>query len=274
MTNYDKTLPSGSASIRLGDDKIRDNMAALEEALSVEHNFPDNAGGSRRGRHKFGVGTQAARTAAIGTPATGEVWFDTNYYAWSVYDGTAWRVIGSRIGDIRMWGGSPAFNSEGWYVCNGQLLSRTTYAGLLSVIGLKYNDNGESGPLVPPEDGTNFRVPNFQGYTPVGWWSGGDTSDGSLDYQKAGNKYGEKRHLLDISEIPSHNHPGSGISTLNWGFNWFADTGSSNVGSGGQGSSQSANHTHTLTIAAEGGGLEHENRPLLITVSFLIYAGV
>jgi len=285
VTAYDKTLPSGSASIRIGDDKIRDNFAALEEALLVEHNFPDNAGGSRRGRHKFGVGTQGARTAAIGTPAAGEVWFDTTYYQWTVYDGTAWRALGAKIGDVKMSAIAPVVNSEGWLVCNGQLVSRVTYALLLAVIGLTYNTNGAGGPLVAPEDGTNFRVPNLGARTPVGWVSGGD---GDGDYGVAGVTYGEKSHILDISEMPAHDHPGSDVGAPGAGVGDKTSYGDTDVSGPHNNRWRAAgtnaiglenwtvlpDHVHSLNLVAEGGDGAHENRPPLITLSFLVYAGV
>lgn len=48
---FDKTLPSGSANIALGDDAIRANNEALDDALKLEHRF--TTGGNQSGVHVF-----------------------------------------------------------------------------------------------------------------------------------------------------------------------------------------------------------------------------
>ncbi len=49
-TNWDKTKPAGSDKIRLSDDMLRDNFAALEDAIGRDHEFPGNEG-SDAGQH-------------------------------------------------------------------------------------------------------------------------------------------------------------------------------------------------------------------------------
>lgn len=41
-TNWDKDKPAGSQKIRLSDEEIRANNAAVEDALGRNHNFPGN----------------------------------------------------------------------------------------------------------------------------------------------------------------------------------------------------------------------------------------
>jgi hypothetical protein len=50
-TNWNKDKPAGSDKIRLSDDMLRANFAALEDALGRDHNFPGNEG-TDAGRHK------------------------------------------------------------------------------------------------------------------------------------------------------------------------------------------------------------------------------
>jgi hypothetical protein len=85
-----KTLPDGDLGIEQGDDAIRTNNDAVELALDAEHYFA--TGGSQTGRHKFGVGTTAARNAL--TAQQGMIWYNTDVYAGHVcvqiYNAAAW----------------------------------------------------------------------------------------------------------------------------------------------------------------------------------------
>lgn len=75
----------------------------------------------------------------------------------------------------------------GWLLCQGQAISRTTYAQLFSVIGTTYGSG----------DGkTTFNLPDMRGRVAVG-----------SDANSPGAQCGETAHKLGISEIPSHSHP-------------------------------------------------------------------
>lgn len=50
VTNWDKDKPLGTQKIRLSDEEIRANFAALEDAIARNHNFPGNEG-SDAGEH-------------------------------------------------------------------------------------------------------------------------------------------------------------------------------------------------------------------------------
>ena len=60
-------------------------------------------------------------------------------------------------GTIVMWGGSTA--PSGWLLCNGSIVSRTTYSALFKAIGTTYGSGNGS---------TTFGLPNFKRRFPLG----------------------------------------------------------------------------------------------------------
>jgi microcystin-dependent protein len=108
-------------------------------------------------------------------------------------------------GAIYMW---PAVTAPGGYLfCQGQLVSRSTYSALFSIIATTYNYG------TPDEDSTNFRLPNFQGRVPLG--AGQATAvppsqpaapAGATNHGLA-SAGGEETHLLITGELAAHLHP-------------------------------------------------------------------
>jgi len=80
---------------------------------------------------------------------------------------------------------------DGWLLCQGQALSRTTYADLFAVIGTLFGSGDGS---------TTFNLPDWQGFTPVG------RKSTDSDFASIGQTGGEKTHVLTESEIPPHYH--------------------------------------------------------------------
>ena len=79
----------------------------------------------------------------------------------------------------------------GWLLCDGSEVSRTTYAGLFTVVGVTYGAG----------DGVNtFNLPNLRGRVPVGR----DAAQSEFDV--LGETGGAKTHTLTTSEMPSHAH--------------------------------------------------------------------
>ena len=80
---------------------------------------------------------------------------------------------------------------EGYMLCDGSPISRTTYATLFSVIGTTYGVGDGS---------TTFNIPNLKGRVPVGY----DSTDN--DFDTLGETGGEKAHVLTTAEMPNHAH--------------------------------------------------------------------
>lgn len=186
------------------------------------------------------------------------------------------------VGAVQMFAGSSA--PSGWLMCNGQAVSRTTYAKLFSAIGTTYGTGDGS---------TTFNLPDLRDRFPVG---AGTTY--SLNA-----KGGAVTVTLGASQIPAHSHgmahthshthgfansrvvPGlasgagtwqrakvtAGSTTTNYYLNLGNATASiyqvSATDSDATASSKSSTDNNT------GGGGSHENRPPYIGINFIIYAG-
>lgn len=79
---------------------------------------------------------------------------------------------------------------EGWLLCDGSAIDRTTYADLFSVLGTTYGVGDNT---------STFNLPDMRGKVPVGL-----NTKGVFD--TLGKSTGEETHKLTISEMPSHSH--------------------------------------------------------------------
>lgn len=151
------------------------------------------------------------------------------------------------VGEIKLYAGSG--EPTGWKKCNGQALSRTTYAKLFEVIGTTFGTGDGS---------TTFNVPDLRNRFPVG---AGDTY--SLN-----SKGGEATHKLEVSEMPAHSHTFSvsGGSPGGWG------AGGNNTNRFRCDANSPANGWQ-WGLNNTGGNGAHENRPPYIGLNFLIYTG-
>lgn len=144
-------------------------------------------------------------------------------------------------GVIMMFGGATV--PDGWLLCNGQAVSRTTYSDLFAAIGVAYGiGNGT----------TTFNVPDMRGRVPVG-------CDANFPL---GNKGGEITVSLNASQNGQHYH--SMVSAF----------GSMATSATTSGKTLSANDTafadnHKNTNSA-GSGAPHNNLPPYISVNYII----
>jgi microcystin-dependent protein len=110
--------------------------------------------------------------------------------------GIAQVVSSSPTGALTAFAGSDA--PTGWLLCYGQALSRATYAALFAVIGTTYGSGNGS---------TTFNIPDLRGRVPVALDNmGGTDADRLTVANTLGDFGGEEKHLLIVSEMPSHSH--------------------------------------------------------------------
>lgn len=102
-------------------------------------------------------------------------------------------MASSVTGAIQLFAGSSAPN--GWLICNGQAVSRTTYAALFAVIGTTYGAGNGS---------TTFNIPNLVNKTVRGSNSLGKTG-------------GADTITLSTANIPAHNHGAGSYSAVSNG---------------------------------------------------------
>lgn len=92
-------------------------------------------------------------------------------------------------------GGTIAFAGAtapaGWFLCQGQAVSRTSYPELFTVCGVTYGIGDGS---------TTFNVPDLMARIPVGHWTG------SANFNALGKKGGEESHTVTVAQMPMHQH--------------------------------------------------------------------
>ena len=97
------------------------------------------------------------------------------------------------IGQILMFGGN--FAPRGWALCDGQLLSISQYSALFSILGTTYGGNGI----------TTFGLPDLRGRVAMHAGQGP-----GLTSRPLGQKSGVENVTLNTTQLPAHNHSGTG----------------------------------------------------------------
>lgn len=94
----------------------------------------------------------------------------------------------------------------GWLRCDGQAVSRTTYAALFAALG-----SGGS-PYGLGDGSTTFNVPDLRGRVVAGEDQGNATGrlaggvSGSVNAGTRGNVGGTEAHVLTVAQLPTHTH--------------------------------------------------------------------
>lgn len=91
---------------------------------------------------------------------------------------------------------------DGYLLCDGREVSRTTYLALFNAIGTRYGDGNSS---------TTFNLPDCRGRSPLGAGTGAANADfatEALTTRDINDAYaGEESHALTESENGEHMHP-------------------------------------------------------------------
>ena len=114
----------------------------------------------------------------------------------------------SITGVVQLFAGSSA--PSGWLICNGQAVSRTTYAALFAVIGTTYGAGNGS---------TTFNIPNLVNKTVRGSNSLGKTG-------------GADTVTLTTANLPTHSHGVGSLATNNTGAHTHKTSSSNTYGNG------------------------------------------
>ena len=164
---------------------------------------------------------------------------------------------GTITGELKMWPTGTA--PTGYLLCNGALISRTTYAALFAVIGTTYGAGDGS---------TTFTLPNFKDRMPIGAGNtySANTTGGSTD-----------------AVIPSHTHSATDSGHSHQYAVWFDGTGShTQYGSdGGQPYSTAGGVNKTsvaasanISVGSTGVSATNANLPPYIGIHFIIRTGL
>lgn len=122
---------------------------------------------------------------------------------------TRYGSVGIQTGTIVPYGEGTSVPS-GYLECNGQSVSRTTYATLFAVIGTTYGN----------VDASNFNVPDLQDNVPVG--KSTDKSIGSTGGANEQTPSGTvsvtvNNHTLTTAQMPQHRHSRNSNNTDDYG---------------------------------------------------------
>lgn len=164
---------------------------------------------------------------------------------------------------------------DGWLLCNGQAVSRSTYSVLFDTIGITYGSG---------DNRTTFNLPDLRGRTVVGLETmGGVSSSGRLSNSLSGNLDGTvlgavggtEKHTLTLTQasIRSHTHSYSASSVIYSG-NQAVDARSSGCNTNnpgtGCGGGVAMSYQFTTLAVSDPSATAHNNLPPLVFLNWVI----
>lgn len=197
----------------------------------------------------------ASISASVGgaEPALGNPTADGQLLSSSASGERSWVDLPAAVpvGAYISYAGSTA--PDGWLLCYGQPVSRTTYADLFAAIGTAFGAGDGS---------TTFNVPDMRGRVPAGLDNMGGAAAGVLSGASSmGATQGAETHTLSVNEMPAHDH-GSASSLVQsyYGVKYVVQE------EGTDYLMVSGSHTHD----SAGGGQAHNNVQPTMAANFII----
>lgn len=161
---------------------------------------------------------------------------DDNTIVFSIDNGVTWVQVFNvsapvtlESGMVIEYAGTIAQIPSGYLVCDGQAVSRATYASLFAVIGTDFGIGDGS---------TTFNVPDLRARSVM---SVNDGVGNSLTVRAINDSVGAETHTLSQAEGAAHSHGKSGsgnLSSGNSGASAYQNAGGNTGSSGGGGSHQ------------------------------------
>ncbi len=162
---------------------------------------------------------------------------------------------------------------EGYLLCNGAEINRTTYASLFGVIGSTYGvGNGN----------TTFHLPDLRGRFPLGLDNMGGTSADVVTAAEADSLAGSggaETHTLTINEMPAHSHlvrqRRSSRHEPEESGNWEVEITQRHNESGWRSDDSTSNPLNSQTgenvpLQNTGGDQAHNNMPPYLSLNYII----
>ncbi len=197
------------------------------------------------------TGTPTAPTAATGT--------STTQLATTAF---ATAAISPFTGAMLMWPTATA--PSGFLLCNGQTVSRSTYAALFAILGVVFGSG----------DGTTtFTLPDYRDRMPVGAGTtySANSSGGSKDavvvshtHTGTASTEGSHAHTTNFGFSNDHDYFGNGVSTFTY------NGGGVTQNPYPYSSEAAGSHNHSLTVASTGVSGTNANLPPYLGMYFII----
>ena len=177
-------------------------------------------------------------------------------------------VFYTMAGEIKMWAGDTI--PDGWLLCDGSEVSKTTYPNLYEAIGDLWG---------VPSSSSNFKLPNLTGRVPVGYNAADtDTTETFGQVGATGGARGAWYHTHTIGSSGAHHHAtqgrteGSGTgANIFESYNGASKTRSVNVPRTGDNGA----HTHSPGSSGSSGNklaVDKANMPPYAVVKYIICA--
>lgn len=256
--NINESIPADDDIVSQHPANARTFRDVVESWLLVNHNTS--------GRHdEVDLDVQSSPS---GIDSVVRVWANTSGYLKQLFgSGGSEEYVGVPPGTILDYAGSTAPN--GYLLCYGQAVSRTTYATLFAAISTTYGVGDGS---------TTFNLPDLRGRIGAGKDDMGGSaasrltsgSAAGVDGTTLGDTGGSEEHQLTTDEMPAHDHGGSTT------FDIATYSDDPNVGTStsyGVGTTNPSSTTITgPTIASAGGDSAHTNVQPTIVLNKIIKA--